>query len=212
MKILLLGATGLVGKNVLAQALAHPEISGVVAPTRRPLAVHKKLVNPVSDHFQSALSEELFHEVGGVVCALGTTIRRAGSKEAFREVDYTLPLIFARSAHEHRVERFVLVSASTASVNSAAFYSRIKGEVERDIKLIGFSALTIVRPSLIDGEREEYRLGESIALRLMSTLAPILPKKFHVNPAPKIAAVSLDAVLMNRQGIHVCESKSMAED
>ncbi len=126
MKILLLGATGLVGRNVLAQALAHP--------------------------------------------------------------------------------------ANVASVNSAFFYSRIKGEVERDVKLIGFGSLTIVRPSLIDGEREEHRLGESIALRLMSTLAPILPKRFHVNPAHKIAAVSLDAVLMNGQGIHVCESKSMAED
>ncbi len=182
MKILLLGATGLVGKNVLAQALAHPAVTSVVAPTRQPLAPHPKLINPVSDRLESLLP--VTPEVDAVICALGTTIGKAGSKEAFREVDYALPLAFARSAHEQGAETFVLVSASGASVSSSFFYPRVKGEIERDIALVGFKSLTIVRPSLIGGERDEPRFLEGIALRLFNLFAPVLPKKFHINPAP----------------------------
>ena len=197
------------GKNVLAQALAHPAVITVVAPTRQPLAPHPKLTNPVSDHLESLLSEGVAWGIDGVVCALGTTISKAGSKEAFREVDYVIPLAFARSAHEHGAETFVLVSASGASVSSAIFYLRIKGEIERDIELVGFKSLTIVRPSLIGGERDEPRFGEGIALRLMSTFAPILPKKFHVNPAPAIAATILDAVTTAKPGRHFRYAESL---
>jgi uncharacterized protein YbjT (DUF2867 family) len=210
MKILLLGASGLVGKNVLAQALAHPAVTSVVAPTRQPLAPHPKLKNLVSDHLGSLLSEGVAHGVDGVVCALGTTISKAGSKETFREVDYVLPLAFARSAREHGAETFVLVSASVASVSSSMFYPRIKGEIERDIELVGFKSLTIVRPSLIGGERDEPRFREGIALRLMSIFAPILPKKFHVNPASAIAAAILDAVTTAKPGRHFRYAESMA--
>ena len=209
MKLLLLGASGLVGKNVLAQALAHPAITSVVAPTRLPLAPHSKLTNPVSDRLELLLPEGVARGVDAVVCALGTTIGKAGSKEAFREVDYVLPLDFARSAHELGTETFVLVSASVASVSSPFFYPRIKGEIERDIELVGFKSLTIVRPSLIGGERDEPRFREGIALRFMSILAPILPKKFHVNPAPTIAAASLSAVTTAAPGLHFRFAESL---
>jgi uncharacterized protein YbjT (DUF2867 family) len=202
MKLLLLGATGLVGKNVLAQALAHPAITSVVAPTRLPLAPHPKLVNPVSDRLESLLFEGVAQGADAVICALGTTIGKAGSKDAFREVDYVLPLAFARSAHGQGAETFVLVSASGASVSSPFFYARIKGEIERDIALVGFKSLTIVRPSLIGGEREDPRFLEGVALRLLKVLAPVLPKKFHVNPAPTIAAACLSAVRTSESGLH----------
>jgi uncharacterized protein YbjT (DUF2867 family) len=200
--MLLLGASGLVGKNVLAQALAHPAITSVVAPTRQPLAPHLKLTNPVSNRLELLLPEGVTRGVDAVVCALGTTISKAGSKEAFREVDYVLPLAFARSAHEQGAETFVLVSASVASVSSAMFYPRIKGEIERAIELVGFRSLTIVRPSLIGGERDEPRFREGIALSLMSLFAPILPKKFHVNPAATIAEASLSAATTAEPGLH----------
>jgi uncharacterized protein YbjT (DUF2867 family) len=209
MKILLLGASGLVGRYVLAQALAHPAITGVVAPTRLPLAPHPKLTNRVSDRLESLLPEGVARGMDAVVCALGTTSSKAGSKEAFREVDYVLPLAFARSAHEQGAETFVLVSASVASVSSPFFYPRIKGEIERDIELVGFKSLTIVRPSLIGGERDEPRFREGIALRLMSLFAPILPKRFHINPAPTIAAASLGAVTMAEPGLHFCYAESL---
>jgi uncharacterized protein YbjT (DUF2867 family) len=209
MKMLLLGASGLVGKNVLAQALADPAMTSVVAPTRRPLAPHPKLTNPVSDHLESLLTAGVAGGVDAVVCALGTTISKAGSKEAFREVDYLLPLAFARSAHQYGTETFVLVSASVASASSVIFYPKIKGEIERDIELVGFKSLTIIRPSLIGGERDEPRFREGMALRLMSIFAPILPKKFHVNPAPTIAAAIVNAVTAAKPGLHFRYAESM---
>ena len=209
MKILVLGASGLVGKNVLAQALAHPAITSVVAPTRRPLVPHPKLTNPVSDRLELLLPDGVARGIDAVVCALGTTLGKAGSKEAFREVDYVLPLAFARSAHEQGSETFVLVSASVASVNSSFFYPRIKGELERDIERVGFKSLTIIRPSLIGGKREESRFAEGIALRLVSVFAPILPNRFHLNPAPIIAAAAVNAVTTAEPGRHFRDSGSL---
>jgi uncharacterized protein YbjT (DUF2867 family) len=93
------------------------------------------------------------------ICATGTTIKKAGSKEAFRSVD--LPLSFARLAHQAGAQDFALVSAIGASVDSSFFYARVKGELERDVREIGFRSLTILRPSIIEGERDEVRLAET---------------------------------------------------
>jgi uncharacterized protein YbjT (DUF2867 family) len=211
MKLLLLGASGLVGRHVLAQALAHPAVSSVVAPTRQPLTPHPNLTNPVADNLASLLAEGVARGVDAIICTLGTTIGNAGSKEAFREVDYTLPLEFARSARKSGTQTFVLVSASVASVRSTFFYPRVKGEVERDIALAGFRSLTIVRPSLIGGEREKPRFGEGIAVRVMNLLAPILPRKLHVNPAPAIAAACLSAATEAKPGCHFRNARACSD-
>jgi uncharacterized protein YbjT (DUF2867 family) len=200
MRLLLLGATGLVGRTTLKQALARSEISEVVAPTRRPLTPQNKLLNPVNLRLDELASRVKSWTVDAVICALGTTKAKAGSREAFRYVDYTLPLVFGKAAHGAGAETFALVSAIGADTNSLFFYARTKGEVERDIQQIGFCSLTIYRPSIIDGERSESRIAERAVLALSRALAPILPKKFHVNPAPVIAASLLDSVLTARPG------------
>jgi uncharacterized protein YbjT (DUF2867 family) len=209
MNVLVLGATGLVGSNALEQALAHPAITRVVAPTRKALTPHPKLTNPVSPQLERLLPEVATWGVDAVICALGTTIGTAGSKEAFRRVDYGLPLSFASAAHQYGAETFALVSAIGASVTSPFFYAKTKGEVERDIARVGFRSLTIVRPSLIGGHREESRLAEGIALRLSRILAPILPKKFHVNPAPTIAAALVNAIIAAEPGCHFRYAESL---
>lgn len=209
MNLLLLGATGLVGKNVLAQALVDSTVTSVVAPTRRPLAPHPKLRNPVADSLASFLSDGFPDGIDGVICALGTTIAKAGSKEAFREVDYQLPLSFAKSARDHNVGTFVLVTASTANASSSIFYSKTKGEVERDIERVGFPSLTIVRPGLIEGERDESRFLEDFGLRLLGILGPLVPKKMKINPAPVIAAACLNAFRAGKPGVHYCLAESM---
>jgi uncharacterized protein YbjT (DUF2867 family) len=135
-----------------------------------------------------------------VICALGTTRAKAGSKEAFRHVDYELPNAFGKAAHTAGVETYAIVTAMGASPDSKSFYYRIKGEIERDIQEIGFRSLTICKPSLIGGERNEARRAEGAALTLARLLAPILPKKFHVNPADVIAAVLLDAAIVAKPG------------
>jgi nucleoside-diphosphate-sugar epimerase len=130
MRLLLLGATGLVGSTALKQALAKDAISEVVAPTRRSLA-QNKLVNPVNLRLDELAPQVKSWNVDAVVCALGTTKVKAGSQEAFRYVDYSLPLVFAKAAHGAGVETFALVSAIGAATNSMFSYARTKGEVER---------------------------------------------------------------------------------
>jgi uncharacterized protein YbjT (DUF2867 family) len=209
MKILILGTTGLVGRSALAQAVTHPTVTQVIAPTRKPLPRSSKLTNPVSDQLELLLPEVLTWGVDAVICALGTTKGKAGSNEAFRQVDYVLPLAFARRAHQQGAETFALVSAIGADASSSFFYPKTKGEVERDIKLVGFRSLTILRPSIIGGKREDSRFAEGVALALSRILAPILPKKFHVNPAAKIAGVLVESIVAAEPGCHYRYAESL---
>ena len=169
MKVLILGATGLVGRNALAQALAHPTVTQVIAPTRKPLINQDKVMNRVAPQLELLLPEVTGWAPDAVICATGTTIKKAGSKEAFRSVDHDLPLSFARLAHQAGTQSFALVSAIGASVDSSFFYARVKGELERDIREMGFRSLTILRPSIIEGERDEVRLRPELHRRLRTT-------------------------------------------
>jgi uncharacterized protein YbjT (DUF2867 family) len=164
------------------------------------LPPQNKLSNPVSEQIEELAKTLGVSVVDAVVCALGTTAAKAGTKEALRRVDYDLPLFFAKECHAAGVETFALVSAIGASTTSMFFYARTKGELERDIQQIGFRSLTICRPSIIAGPRTEVRNAERAALSVSRLLAPVLPKKFHVNPAPVIAASLLNSVLAARPG------------
>jgi uncharacterized protein YbjT (DUF2867 family) len=163
----------------------------------------------VAERLELLLPEVLTWGVDAVICALGTTSGKAGSKEVFRQVDYVLPLAFAKLAHQQGAETFALVSAIGADANSSFFYPKTKGEVERDMKLVGFKSLTILRPSIIGGKRHESRFAEGLALTLSRILAPVLPKKFHVNPAAKIAGVLLDSVIAAVPGCHYRYAESL---
>src|SRR5271163_4642994 len=209
MKVLILGATGLVGRNALAQALARPAVTQVIAPTRNPLATKDKMINPVAPELTLLLPGMASWKPDAVICATGTTIKKAGSKEAFRSVDHDLPLSFARLAHQAGAQDFALVSAIGASVDSSFFYARVKGELERDVREIGFRSVTILRPSIIEGERDDVRLAESLVLKLSHFLAPVLPKRFHVNPAMTIAQALVDAVVTAEPGCHFRYSDSL---
>lgn len=200
MKLLVLGATGLVGSRTLKLALSNEAFSEVVAPTRKPLPPEERLVNPVGPRLEAFASALNSYELDAVICALGTTQKIAGSKQAFRHVDYELPVAFGKAAHAAGVQTYAIVTAMGASADSMIFYSRTKGEVERDIQQIGFQSLTICRPSLIGGERHETRTAESVGLMLTRFLTPVLPKKFRVNPADVIAAALIEAVIVAKTG------------
>ena len=209
MKLLLLGATGLVGSRTLKLALSNDVFSEVIAPTRNPLAPRNRLVNPVTSRIEELTPALTSYKPDAVICALGTTRAKAGSKEAFRYVDHELPIAFGKAAHTAGVETYAMVTAMGASEDSMSFYYRTKGEVERAVKEIGFRSLTICRPSLIGGERNEARRAEGAALSLARLLAPILPKKFHVNPADTIAAALLSAVIVAKTGCRWISAEEM---
>lgn len=209
MKILILGATGLVGATALQQALADPRVEQVVAPSRRSLTAHRKLVNPVAPKLDSLLADVANWNVDSVICAMGTTPAKAGSKEAFRHIDYELPIAFAELAHKQGAGSFALVSSPGASLSIPVYYCRVKGEAERDIASIGFKSLTIVRPGMIGGDRAEFRLAERIVMPIAAVLQPLLPRGLHINPAARIAAILVAAAVAPIPGRHMITSKDI---
>ncbi len=208
MRLLLVGATGLVGRHVLALALSDPRIDAVVAPVRRDLPARPKLLAPLVD-FEELPEAAEWWQADAVVCALGTTMRAAGSQEAFRRVDYSYPLSIARLAQQHGIPTFALNSAIGADPSSRFFYNRVKGEVERDLAAVGFRSLTLVRPGLIGGTREEVRFGERAATLVFRALHPVLPRRLRINPADTIARAMLEAAIAAPQGQHLITSDKL---
>jgi uncharacterized protein YbjT (DUF2867 family) len=208
-RILIAGATGLVGRMVLEKTLADSRITRVIAPSRRPLAAHPKLDNPLAD-FDHLPNEADWWNVDSVICALGTTRAKAGSDAAFRTVDYDYPLAIARLAHHHGATRFALNSSLGADAGSRLLYPRTKGEIEEAIKAVGFASLTIVRPGLIGGDRDEFRLGERIASVVLGMLGPVLPRRYRISPAEKIADALIDAAVAGASGVHLIEAERLA--
>lgn len=170
---IIIGATGMVGKQVLAHLLASSVYKQVIAVTRKPIAAHEKLKNLVIDFdkLTSALKDVKADEA---FCCLGTTIKQAGTKTAFHKVDYTYSFEFAYVLKQNGCQHFLLVSALGAFPKSLVFYSRVKGLLEKDITALNFSRLSIIRPSLLLGEREENRLGENLASRFFPLVSPFL--------------------------------------
>lgn len=210
MRLLIVGATGLVGSHVLRQALADGRIDQITAPTRRPIAERPKLVAPQVD-FEQLPVDAPWWRADAVICALGTTMKNARSRAAFERVDHDYPLAVARLAKQHGAPTYVLNSALGANVSSRLFYNRVKGELERDLKDVGFSSLTFVRPGVIGGKREEYRRGERIAQRALGILGPILPARWRLNPAEKIAQVLLESAIRAHPGVHIVTSEALGE-
>lgn len=207
-RLLLVGATGLVGSHVLRLALADSAVQQVVAPTRKSLVPHPKLLNPIVDFNQLPQDAEWWR-VDAVVCTLGTTIRVAGSQAAFYKVDHDHPLEVAYLARRHGARAFALNSALGADTGSRVFYSRTKGEIERDLQAVGYPSLTLVRPGLIGGVRQENRPAEQVAVRLSQWVQPLLPRRYRVVPAERIAHHLLQAALMGAPGVHVLPSEAL---
>ncbi len=215
MKILLLGATGVVGQQVLAQALHHPRVTQVFTPVRKPMPIqHDKLSQFQLDfeHIEAQLPTQInLKEIDAVICALGTTMKQAGSKDAFRKVDQDYPLTFAEIAKQNHISTFVLNSAMGANADSIVFYNQVKGELEQALQDLHFPSLTLVRPGLIDGNRDEFRLGEKLALHVMRPLNGLLPKSWRLSPAQNIAKALLQSALEQKLGIHVISADQLAE-
>lgn len=208
MKLLLVGATGLVGSQVLEQAIIDPRIGSVTALARRELPAHPKLMTLLVD-YERLDADASCWRADAVICTLGTTMRSAGSQTAFHRVDHDYPLAVARLAHAQGTRVYVLNSAIGADARSRFFYNRVKGELEDDLRQIGFDSLALVRPGLIDGHRTERRPSEQMMLTAMRTVAPLLPRRWRPNPAPSIAIELLNAALLPRPGVSIIPAEQM---
>ena len=209
-KALIVGATGLVGGFCLQSLLNDDNYSEVIALVRKPLLkTHRKLKTVITtfDNLELELSKI---QVDDVYCCLGTTIKKAGSQEAFKKVDHTLVITVAELMRKQGAEQFLVISAMGANKDSKVFYNRAKGEMEAALQELGYPCLRIIRPSLLLGPREEFRLGEKIGVILTPLLKPFLLgslKKYRPVEAEKVAQFM---VKISREksvvGVHVYES------
>jgi uncharacterized protein YbjT (DUF2867 family) len=206
--IALLGATGLVGRYCLELLAADPAFGRIVVVARRKFAeaTAPRVEGHVIDFADLEAHAGIF-AVDQVICALGTTIKAVGgSQRRFREVDYGIPLTAARLASRNGVRHFLLVSALGADADSRVFYLRVKGELENELRTLGFRSVTIVRPSLLIGERGEFRLGEEIGKRL----GWLVPGKYRPVHAREVARRLVESARADEPGMHIIESSQIA--
>lgn len=207
--VVVVGATGLVGRAVVELALADARVARVVAPTRRALPERAELVNPIVD-FDALPGDAGWWAADAVVCTLGTTLKRAGSREAFRRVDFDYAVAAARLARQHGTPTGALVSSVGAEAGARTFYLRVKAETEAAWREVGFASLTILRPSLIGGVREERRPAEALAQAVMRRVGWLVPRRYRLVPAAWIAGALVEAALAAKPGNAVVESEGLA--
>jgi uncharacterized protein YbjT (DUF2867 family) len=201
--VLLAGATGLTGEHLLDRLLNEPTIARVLAPSRRPLAEHPHLENPVGD--PTVFLPQLNGRVDVAYCCLGTTIKQAGSEEAFRAVDLDMVVAFAKRAREMGARHLIVISALGADRRSPIFYNKVKGEMEHALRAQNWPQLTICRPSLLLGDRAEPRLAERVA----GPLSKLIPGKYHGIEACQLARAMWRLALEEQDGVRIVESDEL---
>ncbi len=205
------GATGLIGSQLLELLLNDGDYSQVIALSRKPAPwTHPKLQNLVVD-FDKLGETGTALKGHDVYCCLGTTMKQAGSKEAFRKVDFDYPLSLAQITHQQGAKQFLLVTALGASKESSVFYNRVKGEVQEAIGLIGFESLHIFQPSLLLGHRLEKRKGEGGAEAVMKFLDVLIPKKYKAIESAKVARAMVAIAGRNAPGTLVHASGELQD-
>lgn len=201
MRAALIGATGLIGGHLLKSLLKDPFFTSVRVLVRRPLQYEHPRLEKVLVDFESAESLRLALENCDVIfCAVGTTQKKVkGDADAYRKVDFDIPVQAARWGKEAGCRCFVVVSSVGADAGSRNFYLRLKGEMEEAVKATGIRHLHILQPSLLLGAREESRPGERLAQWLMPLVSFLLPRKYRPVKAEKVAKQMMEAARQSLQ-------------
>lgn len=210
LRVLLAGASGLIGRELLQALLADPQVAVVHSLGRRPLALeHPKLVQHVVDF--AALP--VLPALDEAYVALGTTIKQAGSQAAFRAVDFDAVVNTARAAHTAGARRLGIVSAMGADAASRVFYNRVKGEMEQAVRAVGVDTTVFARPSLLEGDRSTLqqppRAGERWLHVVMRALRPVTPANLRAIEARDVALSLMDAARTRGPGAHVLLSGAL---
>lgn len=208
-KVLIAGATGLVGNELLHILLEAKEYETVTAIVRRPLSIKHPKLNEVIidfDHLEE-YSEQMV--VDDVFCCLGTTIKKAKTKELMKKIDADYPLALARLTQKLGAKHFLLISSMNANPHSKIWYSQMKGKLEEELSTVPFQTISILRPSLLLGNRQEFRLGEKMATTIFKTVSflfvgPLL--KVKAIEGRQVAQSMYSIAQTNRQGVNIYPS------
>lgn len=213
-RVALAGASGLIGRELAACLAAGPACAGLHLVLRRPLPPFDTLPK-VRVHRLGDGGMPVLPPIDDALCALGTTIKTAGSQAAFRAVDHDAVLAFATRARKAGARRLAVVSALGANPKSGNFYTRVKGEMEAAVSALGFDCVVIARPSLLAGDRaalgQPVRIGERIALAVTGPLGALIPKALRPIKATTVARGMLAALQQARPGVRIVESAELQD-
>lgn len=204
---LIIGASGLIGKQLVQQLLEDNRYEKVTALVRKPLDIrHEKLDQTRYDfdwpNADLAIGDELF-------CCLGTTIKKAGSQAAFRKVDYDCIVETAKIALGNGTKKIAVVSSIGADKDSSIFYNKVKGETEEALRKLNYDACYILRPSLLMGAREELRMGELVGKLFMTAFSFAVPKKYKGIEGKQVAKAMISVMHSDRTGFQILESDEL---
>lgn len=210
---LVLGASGLVGSHCLQLLLDNAAYDKIIVWLRKPLPVqHAKLQQEIINFDQLSPYADKLKNVQETFCCLGTTIKKAGSPEAFYKVDFTYPHEIAKLAAQNGVQQFLIVTALGANSRSSIFYNRVKGEIETALGKLPLPGLQIFRPSLLLGERQEFRLGERIGAIVFTALSFAFfgrLRRYRAIEASVVAEAMIRIAQQNLTGVNIFESEKI---
>jgi uncharacterized protein YbjT (DUF2867 family) len=213
-KAVVAGGTGLIGKELVKQLLSDQEYKSVTLILRRTIGINDpKLEEKIID-FDQLENVDIDLKDADVFCTLGTTIKKAKTQENFRKVDYSYPLVLGKMAKKQGAKQLLIVTAMGASSSSSIFYNRVKGEIEEALKELNLHALKIFRPSLLLGDRGEFRMGEGITAALSGVFTPLLLgplRKYRPIKGEAVARGMLAAAKKDEAGFHIYESNKIDE-
>lgn len=188
MNIVLFGSTGLVGNLVAINLINDDRVKNLILVTRTPTKFqNKKIFNIVDPNLKIT---SIPFSIDAAICTLGTTLKKAGSKDAFKKIDLDLVINCAKGVQGFHCPHFLVVSSQGASSDSMIFYSKIKGMMENELKQLNFLKLSILRPGLLIGDREEVRVGEAAFIKLVKIINPILIGPLKAVKGNKIESVA----------------------
>lgn len=211
---IVVGATGLTGTSLVEQLCENDEyVSVTVIARRAPAFTHPKLEVKIRN--LDTLEEKDFELAHELYCCLGTTIKKAGSREQFEKVDFEYPLTIASLAKKRGIPHMLVITAMGANEKSLFYYNRVKGKLEHDLMELGLQRLSIIRPSLLVGEREEFRLGEKAGEKVLKLVKPLLIgplKRSRAIEASQVAkAMIVIALYGDKQPVTIYSSQELAQ-
>jgi uncharacterized protein YbjT (DUF2867 family) len=211
---LIIGSTGLIGSQLLDLLLESQEYDKVITFVKRDSGIqHPKLKQHIIDFDKPETYKELV--VGDdFFCSIGTTIKKAGSQDAFRKVDFEYPKQFASLAQQNKVKQFLIITSLGADANSSNFYLKTKGEIQDFLKNCAFESISILQPSLLLGNRTEFRLGEKMGVYFMKLFSFLFIgnlKKYKAIQSEAVAKAMFIIAQKNYKGFQIIESDSILE-
>ncbi len=209
-RYLIAGATGLVGQKVVEELLKHPDTGKVTAFTRRDIDLDDQKFAQIKIDFEDLTEKDIPMNVDAVLCCIGTTMAMAGGKDAFKRVDFEYVVKLGVYAQRRKIPQYHVVTARGSNPNSKIFYNKVKGRTELEIKKLSkIKSIYFYRPSLLMGNRKEFRYAESVGRFLFKVFAMIMPKSMRGIYDVQVAKAMVHHAMNPQKGIHTISNKEM---